>query len=101
MSIGITCFTIYNTKELQEKLDTFNVKYPDIFPKKYYLSKATLPDSVDIEISNEFGLIPKSYLYISVNDKSLSISTDDIASLVKNELGKNNVIVLLNGEDLI
>lgn len=101
MSIGITCFTNYNIKELQEKLDSFSVKYPEIFPEKYYLSKAILPDSVDTEISNEFGLMPKSYLYISVNDKSLSISTDDIATLVKNELGKNNVVVLLNGEDLI
>lgn len=101
MSIGITCFTSYNTKALQKKLDFFTVKYPDIFPGKYYLSKAALPDSIDIEISNEFGLIPKSYLYISANDKSFSISIDDIASLLKNELGKNNVIVLLNGEDLI
>ncbi|HDU8494613.1 hypothetical protein AB7038_16350 [Morganella morganii] len=101
MSIGITCFTSYNAKDLQEKLDFFTVKYPSIFPVKYYLSKAALPDSIDIEISNEFGLIPKSYLYISVNDKSFSISIDDIANLLKNELGKNNVIVLLNGEDLI
>ena len=101
MSIGITCFTTNNINELQNKLDSFYVKYSDVFPKIYYLSKAALPDTVDIEISNEFGLTPQSYFYMSVNDKSLVISTDDIAELVRKELGKENVVVLLNGEDLI
>ncbi|APC10536.1 MULTISPECIES: hypothetical protein [Providencia] len=101
MSIGITCFTTSSIKELQDKLDLFYKKYSDVFPKRYYLSKAALPDEIDIEIANEFGLTPRSYFYMSVNDKTLVISTDDIAELVKKELGKENVVVLLNGEDLI
>jgi hypothetical protein len=38
---------------------------------------------------------------MSVNNKALEISTDGIANIIRNELGKENVIMLLNGEDLI
>ncbi len=86
---------------LQNKLDIFLAKYPQIFPEHYRLYCARELGQFDKEISNEFCLEPESYFYISVSNKSLEICTSKIASLVKNELGENNVIVLHNGEDLI
>ena len=62
--------------------------------------KARIFGSFDKEISNEFGLDPESFFYIDVNNKALEISTDEMAYMVRDELGKENVIVLLNGEDL-
>jgi hypothetical protein len=60
-----------------------------------------VPHPIQKEISNEFGLDPCSYFIMSVNNKALEISTDGIANIIRNELGKENVIMLLNGEDLI
>lgn len=54
-------------------------------------------------IAEEFGLKePKSYFLIAVNDKSFpELNTTGIADLFRQELGEGNIIVLLNGEDLI
>lgn len=101
MSIDLRCYTTLSVAELQKKLDVFVAKHPEIFPEHYILYRAKELGPFDKEISNEFGLDPESYFYISVSNKLLEICTNEIASLVKSELGKNNVIVLLNGEDLI
>lgn len=101
MSINLRCYTTLSVDELQKKLDIFLANHPEIFPKHYILYKARELERFDKEISNEFGLDPKSYFYISVSNKLLEICTNEIASLVKDELGKDNVIVLHNGEDLI
>ena len=65
------------------------------------MSTAGIPHPIQKEVSNEFGFDPVSYCYISVNNKSLKISTDEMADMIRKELGTENVIVLLNGEDLI
>lgn len=101
MSIHISCYTKYSLAELQGRLNIFSAKYPHIFPKHYYLSTAGIPHPIQKEISNEFGLNPFSYFVVCVNNKALEISTDEIANMIRNEFGKENVIVLLNGEDLI
>ena len=101
MSIDLRCYTTLPVDKLQKKLDVFLARYPDIFPRHYILYKASELGRFDKEISNEFGLDPESYFYISVSNKLLEICTSKIASLVKDELGKDNVIVLHNGEDLI
>lgn len=101
MSIGLTCFTKLAFADLQHKLNELAARYPDVFPALYYLSTAGIPHPIQKEVSNEFGLDPVSYCYISVNDKSLKISTDEMADMVREALGADNVIVLLNGEDLI
>ncbi|MEQ9917258.1 hypothetical protein ABRQ01_11345 [Pectobacterium aroidearum] len=101
MSIGLTCFTKLAFTDLQHKLNEFATRYPDVFPAHYYLSNAGIPHPIQKEVSNEFGFDPISYCYISVNNKSLKISTDEMANMIRNELGAENVIVLLNGEDLI
>lgn len=101
MSIDLRCYTTLSVSELQKKLDLFLAKYPEIFPRHYILYKARELGPFDKEISNEYGLDPKSYFYISVSNKLLEICTNEIARLVKEELGKDRVIVLHNGEDLI
>ncbi|OAT76293.1 hypothetical protein A9B99_22775 [Mangrovibacter phragmitis] len=54
-------------------------------------------------IAEEFGLKdPKSYFLIVVNDKSFpELNTSEIADVFRQELGEGNIVVLLNGEDLI
>ncbi|WP_145476467.1 hypothetical protein [Yersinia similis] len=101
MSIDLTFFTKLVASDLQSKLDFLQDKYPEIFPYHYVIYKARIVDKVGIEISNEFGLNPQSSFRMHVTNKLLVISTDEIADLVRKELGKENVIVLLNGEDLI
>jgi hypothetical protein len=101
MSIHISCYTKYSPYELQGKLNNLSEKYSDLFPLHYYLSSAVVPHPIQKEISNEFGLDPCSYFIMSVNNKALEMSTDVIANVIRNELGKENVIMLLNGEDLI
>ncbi|UPK82664.1 hypothetical protein LW139_08230 [Proteus vulgaris] len=57
----------------------------------------------DLLIAEEFGLEePKSYFMISVNDKFFpELNTSEVANMLKNELGEENIIVLLNGENPI
>lgn len=101
MSIDLRCYTTLPVNELQKKLDEFQAKYPEVFPRHYILYQARKLGPFDKEISKEYGLDPESYFYISVSNKLLEICTNEIACLVKEELGKDRVIVLLNGEDLI
>lgn len=101
MSIHISCYTKYSPAELQERLNELSGKYSKIFPFHYCLSAVVVPHLIQKEISNEFGLDPSSYFIVSVNNKTLEISTDEIAKMIRKEFGKENVIVLLNGEDMI
>lgn len=101
MAIDITCFTKLITSDLQRKLDDLQTKNPSVFPGHYLLYKARKVDNIGIEISNEYGLEPKSLFRISVINKTLEISTDQLANMIRKSLGADNVIVLLNGEDLI
>ncbi|HCL6629840.1 TPA: hypothetical protein N2R15_004634 [Citrobacter amalonaticus] len=101
MSINLTCYTKLSVLDLQKKLSIFSANHPEIFPAHYYLSTAGIPHSIQKEVSNEFGLDPASYCYLSVNNKTLEISTDEMADMIRKELGSDNVIILLNGEDLI
>ena len=101
MSIHISCYTKYSSSELQRRLNELSGKYSEIFPFHYYLSSAEVPHPIQKEISSEFGLDPCSYFIVSVNNKALEISTDEMANMIRDELGKENVIILLNGEDLI
>lgn len=101
MSIHLSCYTKLAFMELQRKLEHFEEKYPNIFPVHYVLSTAGVPHPIQKEIANEFGLDPTSYFLVSVNDKSLEISTDIMATMIKKELGKSNVIILYNGEELL
>lgn len=101
MSISLTCYTKFSILDLQRRLSDLSRKYSEIFPAHYYLSTAGIPHPIQKEVSNEFGLDPMSYCYLSVNNKALEISTDEMADIIREELGKENVIILLNGEDLI
>lgn len=101
MSIHLSCYTKFTLTELQKKLNEFSEKYPHVFPLHYYLSTAGVPHPIQKEISNEFGLNPCSYFVVSVNNKALKISTAEMADMIRKNLGDDNVIVLLNGEDLL
>lgn len=120
MSIDIACYTSINVDELRERLDVVSVKYGYLFDGPYLmfdphviLSRQQLElidDRVEkynqetkLLVAEEFGLeAPKSYFLIAVNDKTFpELNTSEIADVFRQELGAENVIVLLNGEDLI
>lgn len=118
MAIDITCYTKIETNVLQSKLDL--IKFNHLFSLSYIMYDAhNILNNQQIEliddrterynqetkllIAEEFGLKePKSYFMISVNDKSFpEMNTSEIADLLRTELGKENIIILLNGEELI
>ncbi|CNJ56421.1 Uncharacterised protein [Yersinia rohdei] len=120
MSIDIACYTSINFDELKERLDVVRVKYGPLFDGSYImfeprtiLSRQQLElidDRIEkynqetkLLIAEEFGLKePKSYFLIAVNNKSFpELDTSEIADVFRQELGEENIIVLLNGEDLI
>ncbi|WP_241649082.1 hypothetical protein [Rosenbergiella collisarenosi] len=120
MSIDIACYTSINIDELKERLDVVRAKYDYLFDGPYLmfepriiLSRQQLElidDRVEkynqetkLLTGEEFGLKePKSHFLIVVNDKSLpELNTSEIAGVFRQELGEENIIVLLNGEDLI
>ncbi|WP_145540804.1 hypothetical protein [Yersinia alsatica] len=120
MSIDIACYTSININELKERLDIVREKYSHLFDGPYLmfephiiLSRQQLElidDRVEkynqetkLLIAEEFSLKePRSYFLVAVNDKSFpELNTSEIADVIRRELGEGNVIVLLNGEDLI
>lgn len=101
MAINLTCYSKYSVTDLQGQLDELPGKYSDIFPDHYVLYKAREPDEIQKEISNEFGLDPASFFRIALVDKSLQVSTSNIADILRNELGTDSIIVLFEGETLI
>lgn len=101
MSIDIRCYTTLQANDLQKKLDVFSSRNTKVFPEHYVLYRAQELGLFDKEISNEYGLDPNSFFRMSVSNKRLDISTDAMADMIRKELGSDNVIVLLNGEDLI
>ncbi|CNI83729.1 Uncharacterised protein [Yersinia frederiksenii] len=120
MSIDITCYTSINVDELRENLDVLKEKYCHLFDGPYLMfaphailnhqQLELIDDRVEkynqetkLLIAEEFGLKePKSYFLIAVNDKSFpELNTSGIADVFRQELGEKNIIVLLNGEDLI
>ncbi|PIT44240.1 hypothetical protein [Snodgrassella alvi] len=120
MSIDITCYTKLDIDLLQPKLNTIKSNYSYMFTHSYIMYDANkvftreqlefIDDHVekyqketDILIAEEFGLEnPKSYFFISVNDKNFpELNTSEMAEFLRKELGKENIIVLLDGETLI
>lgn len=120
MAIDITCYTKLGVESLQPKLDVIKLNYGYLFEQSYLMYAAQevlthgqlkfIEDRVekykketDLLIAQEFGLEePKSYFMISVNDKSFpELNTSEVADMLRKELGEGNIIVLLNGEDLI
>ncbi|MBC3382300.1 hypothetical protein H8I69_24665 [Serratia fonticola] len=120
MAIDITCYTKLGVESLQPKLDVIKLNYGCLFEQSYLMYPAhevltheqlkfiedrveKYKNETDLLIAEEFGLEePKSYFMISVNDKSFpELNTSEIADMLRKELGEENIIVLLNGEDLI
>lgn len=120
MSIDIACYTSIHIDVLKEKLGMVKERFACLFDGPYLmfephtiLSRQQLElidDYVEqynqetkLLIAEEFGLKePKSYFLIAVNDKSFpALNTSEIADVLRQELGEGNIIVLLNGEELI
>lgn len=101
MSVDIRCYTKLAVPDLQVRLELLLLENPHVFPGHYSLYKANSLGPFDKEISVGFGLDPKSFFRIHANNKKFEISTDEIANMIRNELGEENVIVLLNGEEII
>jgi hypothetical protein len=127
MAIGLDIYTRICVEILQPELDRIQEKYPNLFsvsenrsyPAYIMYSADIIIDDKDllliedrldrhhmeskISIANEFGMMnPKSWFMIAVNDKSFpEINTTEMANLMRQELGTDNIIVLFEGETLI
>lgn len=120
MAIDITCYTKLGVESLQPKLDVIKLTHSYLFDQSYLMYDAHeiltheqlkfIEDRVekykketDLLIAEQFGFEePRSYFMISVNDKSFpELNTSEVANMLRKELGEGNIIVLLNGEELI
>ena len=127
MAIDLNVYTRICVDILQPELDRIQAKYPNLFSvsenrshSAYIMYSAHMiideKDLLLIEdrrerysmetkplIANEFGMMnPKSWFMIAVNDKSFpEINTTEMANLMRQELGADNIIVLFEGETLI
>lgn len=120
MSIDIICYTSISIDELKERLDMARKTTGHLFDGPYLMFEPHLilnrqqleliDDRIEkynqetkLLIAEEFGLKePRSYFLVAVNDKSFpELNTSEIADVFRHELGEGNVVVLLNGEDLI
>ncbi|MGM0938261.1 MAG: hypothetical protein ACQEWL_18335 [Pseudomonadota bacterium] len=120
MSIDIMCYTNLEVEELKSKLDGYSKNYLPFKKKDYivYEPKSILTreqlsfiqdkgekykQETSLIISEELGMVnAKSYFLIAVNDKEFSRATPtEIANFLRNEIGKENIIIALNNESLI
>lgn len=120
MAIDIMCYTKLDTELLNKIINKIRLKYNSIFDESYIIYSASpvlnreqldlIRDEQEkyskeskLLISEEFGLEgARASFMVSVNDKSFpELNTSEMAELLRDELGKENIIVLLNGEELI
>lgn len=116
MSIGLTCYTKLDVNETDKCIQLLEDKFPDIFPEKYSLHKgrAILPvsddmgpitkesNSIKFEIAEGFNFKnPKSIFYIHAVDTTLEVGTREVADMIREVIGANNVLVLFENETRI
>lgn len=120
MAIDIVFYTKIESNLLNEELDRIKLKYYKYFDYRYVLYKAhkvltheelflvqdkaeRYSEESSILLSEEYGLYhPKSSFMMSLNDKTYTdIFPEELAKLIKKELGGKDIIAILNFDTLI
>lgn len=104
MSIHIHAYSAFSKKITDNFIHEMKINFPDLFSRNFLISDSDNLDSFSLEMAVEDSGIPsyfKSDFIISLNNKEFSIYMLDIANLFKNKFRNENIILLLNGEDLM
>lgn len=101
MAIDFTGFVSLPTDSTNKILKLVSAQNPDIFQSKFLLYDARDANEIHKEIALEYGLYAQSEFFVHLNDKSVADQIQKVADLIKDALGRSNVVILLLGETLI
>lgn len=107
MSIDLFCYSALAPEEVKEILDLIALQQPELFAKRFFISKVkdlrntdNYYDSVAVEIALEYGLRASCSFLVSLNDKSVADLLPVVEKIIKNAFGNSNVTILFNNEEL-
>ena len=102
MAIDLFCYTSLNVTDTKDIIDVIFQDHPEIFPSKYFISDVEIAHEISKEIANDYGFPNAcSTFLVSLNDKTLSVSTSSIADIFRHYMGNDNIIILHENETLI
>jgi hypothetical protein len=101
MSIDLTVYVSLSKEESNKILKVLTSENPEIFKAKFLLYDAGEANEIDKEIALEYGLRAQSEFFVGLNDKSAANQMQKVADLLKDALGRDNVVILLLNETQI
>jgi len=106
VAIDLFCYCSLDANKVGDELELMAKRNPDLFSGKFLISAAkdlassvSYYDLVEIEISRENGLAAQSSFIVSLNDKRSVDLLPVVEKILKNALGEEKVLLLLNNEE--
>jgi len=100
MSIDLFCYSSETTESILGKLESIKSRYAEVIGKKFVFSEPRIANDVHREIAGEFNFDARSLFLIGLNDKASADQISVMSDILKTDLGKSNVLILLNNETL-
>lgn len=71
---------------------------PELFDSDFHIHPTIPPDATRLEIAADFGVVARSDVWVSVNNKLAAHRLPEVACLIRKALEDGQVVVLFNGE---
>ncbi|MDQ1816774.1 hypothetical protein RBA41_26070 [Massilia sp. CCM 9210] len=101
MAIDLFCYSSNSKEELGLVIKGLSAQVEEFYSNKFIVSLAREASQIHHEIAMEHGLNARSLFLIRVNEKNAVEELPELVSMVKNIVGGNKVIVLLENEKLL
>ena len=99
MAIDLCCYSSLSSSECDKNLAVLRKERRDLFASDFVLYAPRSADDVSVEIAKEhpFKNCASTFL-VSLNEKQHAGRIQEVAELLKEQLGSENVLVLQNNE---
>jgi len=106
MAIDLFCYSSLDSNAVRGELDLVVKRSSDLFPSKFSISDVkdltnskSYYDLMEIEISRENGLVAQCSFVVNLNDKRFVELLSAVEIILKNALGEEKILLLLNNEE--
>ena len=101
MAIDLFCYTSHGKDDVERIINRLSTENSSLFSEKFIASKVRETTEMHREMATEYGLTARSMFLISVNDKGSANRVSEVATIVRNGMGQDRVVILLENEKLV
>jgi hypothetical protein len=98
MSVDLFCYTSDCSEKASQLIRALVEKNADLFPNKFSISEPRTAGENHKDIALENHFFPESVFLIHLSDKNSADLVANVSDLVKNEFGKENILILHNND---